>query len=87
MTPGPPPEKSRKRIKGAQVFQKQHGVFRLLVPSPAFQLEIRYVFIQKKYVFSMLLLKKFLAALLVGHESFPALKESQVFEYTTFYYS
>jgi len=41
-------------------------------PPPAFQ--IRYVFIQKGYVFSTLLLKKFPALLLVGCGPFLALK-------------
>jgi len=40
-------------------------------PTPTSQ--IRYAFVQKWYVFSTQLLKKFLAALLVGCEPFQAL--------------
>jgi len=75
---------------GPGILKTTQGRFfwlRLLVPPPPTAFQIRYVFVQKKYAFSMLLLKKFLAVLLVGCEPFPALKKSKVFKYTTFYYS
>ena len=63
--------------RGSQEFKNYPGsIFFVKAldtsPPPAFQ--TRYVFVQEWYVFPTLLLKKFLAALLVGCKPFPAFK-------------
>ena len=63
--------------RGSQEFKNYPGLFffslrPLYPPPPAFQ--TRYVFIQKWYVFPTLLLKEFLAVLLVGCKPFPGFK-------------
>ena len=65
------------KSRGSQEFKNYPGsIFFVKAlatpPPPAFQ--TRYVSIQKWYVFPTLLLKKFLAVLLVGRKPFPAFK-------------